>query len=65
MRKHRVNFNVDKDNSIRFQNWCAIQGFTATDKLAEFVTQAGSNDIPEDYKAQIEDRVYKKLNELI
>ncbi len=65
MTKHKATFLVDKDDWVLFQNWAAIQGSTATNKLCEFIRSVARDELPEDYKQQIEDRVQQKLNEFI
>ena len=65
MAKHKATFLVDKDDWVSFQNWAAIQGSTATNKLCEFIRSVARDELPEDYKQQIEDRVQQKLNEFI
>lgn len=65
MVKHKANFLVDKEDWIVFQNWAAIQGSNATEKLCEYIATIAKNELPEDYKQQIDEQVHQKLNDFI
>lgn len=65
MSTKRVNFNLDEELYLKFQNWAAIQGLTVTSALTDHIKAIVVDEIPENYKEQINAQVFAKLHEYV